>query len=235
MSGGKNGGVPHRVFDELAKFEAKWNGKQNELIKKHNEMGANMAAIEQMVKQMAGFMASEMGKFQGTVAQHIGTLGRTTSGLDLNVLALAEISKEVFGQLTQIDALLKKIHSATGKLITGPVTTEALEEFNKVLDLTEEEVKDVKADAEEWYKSILQSSFQAAQERIMAAEKEALAQQKADEEAAKAAAEKAEAATEKETVEAELKKAAEAEKTVVANVSGGPGAAFPEGADIFGG
>lgn len=217
MSGGKSNGVGHQVLDRLAKFEALWSSKQAELVKKHNELAAQGAALEQIIKQVANFTASELGKYHGTISGHIATLGRTTSGLDLNVLALAEIVKELVGQLTQVDAIFRKAKDAGS---------------NFTVDLTDDEVAQVKVDAEAWYKDLMASAFKTARENIEAQEAIAIAQ----EAEARAAAEKA--ATDQQesaTVEKELKDASVSDRTSVAPTSGGPGSQFPEGADLFGG
>jgi hypothetical protein len=241
MSGGN---VAHQVLDRLAKFEAQWSGKQNELVKKHNELASQIVAIEQIVKQVAAFTASEMGKFQGTAASHISALARSVSGLDLNILALAEMLKEVIGQLTHVDAIFKRVHVATTNILANShgalsedgnireLKPEDLETFKNVLELSEQDMAKVKTDAEEWYQNLIMTAFKTAQERIATQEREALEREaKEKAEADKVAA----AAAESENVEAELKKAADAERTIVTQTSGGPGTAFPEGADIFGG
>lgn len=248
MSGGKGNGVAHQVIDQVTKVAARQDGKIAELIKKHNDLAAAIAAQEQVIKQMAGFTASEMGKFQGETAKHVSILARSVDGIDLNVLALAEMAKEIIGQLTQIDTVFKNLHARTRTILANShaalsddgqvrqLTAEDLTAFNKALELSEEEIAKVRSDATDWYKNLVSSAFKTVQEKRAQAEKEALeaeAKAKAEVEAATAKAE--EEKKESEVVNAELKAAAEAERTIVTNKSGGPGAAFPEGADIFGG
>lgn len=248
MSGGKGNGVAHQVIDMVRRIEAQQNGKIAELIKKHNDLAAAIAAQEQVMKQMAGFTAAEMGKFQGETAKHVSILARSVDGIDLNVLALAEMAKEIIGQLTQIDTVFKNLHSRTRNILANghaalsddgqprQLTAEDLTAFNKALELSEEEIAKVRNDATDWYKNLVASAFKTVQEKRAQAEKEALEAEAKAKAEAEAAAAKAEAEkTEAETVNAELKAAAEAERTIVTNKSGGPGAAFPEGADIFGG
>ncbi len=238
MSGGKSG-VAHQVLDLVRKIEAQQNGKIAELVKKHNDLVASNAALEKMLQQVMGFTASEMGKHQGTITSHIGTLARSVDGLDLNVLALAELAKEMVGQLTQVDAIFKRFHETVGSLLSTHMTNEETAKYNAALELSEEEIANVRTEASEWYKKLVMSSFKTVQERRAAAEKEAAEAEAKAKEEAKAAAEAAEKAeqdkTEAAVVNGELKAASEAERTVVANQSGGPGSAFPEGADIFGG
>lgn len=262
MSGGK---VAHELIDKMVKLEAKLVGKHNELAKahnallttqqelitKHNEMGAGIHALEQLVNQVAGFTASELGKFQGTSEQHIKQLARSLSGMDINLLALAEIAKEIIGQLTQVDSIFKKTHSATKNLLSNMfgalnddgqakmMTPEMIEEFKTALELSETEIATVRVEAEAWYKRLVASSITKVHDQIDAHDKAAAeleAKQKAEAEAAALQAEEAEKAKgEKETVEAELRAASEAERSIVTNKSGGPGSAFPDGSDIFGG
>lgn len=210
--------VAHQVMDKLRQFEASWQAKQNELVKKHNELASQIVAIEALVKQVAGFAASEIGKFYGTMSKHIMTLGRTTQGLDLNVLALAEIMKEVIGQLTQVDAMFKKLRNS--------------DSAKNAMDLTEEDISQVKTDAESWFKDLMTSAFKTARDAIEAAEKEAVEKENKEQEKA---AEIAFSKEEQIAIEEELKNSARLENKIATNLSGGPGSDFPEGADIFGG
>lgn len=251
MSGGKSNGVAHQVMDLVRKIEAQQNGRIAEIAKRHNDLAAAITAMEQMLKQVAGFTASEMGKFQGETASRLGILARSVDGVDLNVLALAEMAKEMIGQLAQVDTVFKKVHDATRNLLSNQygglsddgtvkaMTPEMIQEFKNVLELSEGEIANVRTEASEWYKRLVMSAFKTVQERRAAAEKEAVeAEMKAKEEAkvAAEAVEKAEQDKQESTVmNEELKAASEAERTVVATKSGGPGSEFPEGADIFGG
>lgn len=212
-------GVPHRVLDQMAKFEAKVNGKVSELINKHNDLAAKITALEAVIGQVAAYTASEMGRAQGQVQGQMQSIGQSLSGIDLNILALAELNKEVIGQLTQIDVFFTKITSKSPELEGG-------------FDLSDEEVAKVKTDAQAWYSDLLKSSFSRAREVIEEQEKK-LAEARAA--AVAQEAETARAAAEESSVEAELKKAEEIERQVVSATSGGEGSSFPEGAEIFGG
>lgn len=215
MSNGN--GVPHRVLDQMAKFEAKWSGKLAEVVNKHNELAAQLTAIEGLVKNVAAFTASEMGKMGGTVERNLGYLQQAIQGIDLNTLAVGELAKELTGQLTQIDRLFARIAEKSPELS---------------LDFSDEEIEGIKEESSERYTEWVSSAFNRVRERLQKedAERQA-AQQQAKEAAEKAAAAQAEA----QTVEEELKKASVDERGVVTATSGGPGTAFPDGADIFGG
>ncbi len=254
MSGGKDG-VAHRLLDQMAKLEAKVNGKLaeqakviNTVVDRHNQLAAGMAALEEIMKNMAGFTASELGKMQAMTEKNIGILDRSIYGVDYNVIALSMLLKEVVGQLVQADTYFKKLHSTTKNLLSNQygglnddgqakvMTPEMIEEFKNALELTEEEKTSVREDSMKWYKELVKSSFAAAKQQMEKQEAEARAQAAKEKAEAEAAAAKAEAEqTEKTAVESELKAAAEAERSIVANKSGGPGSAFPDGADIFGG
>lgn len=224
---GRNAGPSPK--DKQAQFEARVLGfcstiekERNEMVKKHNDMASQLVAQEQMIKQMAAFMASEMGKFQGTVAQHVATLGRSTQGLDMNIFALAELCKELVGQVTQMDFIFQKIGAKDNSLLG-------------VMELSEEDRAKIKEESTRWYNQLVKSCFARAQAEIARQEEAAAEKEKAEREAAEKAALEQEAQSEKAAVNDELKKAAEAERAIVANTSGGPGAAFPDGAEIFGG
>lgn len=212
-------GVSHRLLDQMVKLEAKQDGKIaeirkvcGEVVEKHNNLAAAQVAHDQVLKQVAGFTASELGKTQGNVS----IIGRSLEGIDRNVLALAELSREIIGQLTQVDALFKKLKQYDARI---------------EVELTAEEVATIKADAEKWHKELLKSAFAAADRRIEEQRTEALQ----NDAAAKAAAEQAAVESQKMTVESELKNAMVSDRTSVALTSGGPGSEFPEGAEIFGG
>lgn len=243
-SKGRNAGPS--PIDRQVQFEHAINVKTaaiakicNEVVEKHNGLAAAIAAQEQVLKQIAGFTASELGKFQGETVSRFNTIARSLGGMDLNILALAEMAKEIVGQLTQTDTLFKKLHKAVADISVDHMTNEKSQTYSVALELTEAEIAEVKSSALEWYQDLVSSSFKKAQERADAQEKEALEKEAKEKAAALEAAVKAEEAaankTEKETVESELKAASEAERSIVTDKSGGPGSAYPEGADIFGG
>lgn len=244
----KISGAEHRIKDMLVKFEANVSSKIAEIANKHNDVVAKVAAIEGMVSQVAAFTASETGKFQGTVQGQMQTLGQSMSGIDLNVLALAELNKEVIGQLVQIDAIFKKLHGSVLNLFANThtllgdgsgavrqLTNEDIAAFKNALEVTESDVSQIKVDADAWYSELLKSSFGRARERIENQAKAAAAEAELEAAAAVVAEEAAKNAAEETAVQAELKNAELVERAVTAAASGGAGAAFPEGAEIFGG
>lgn len=246
--------VMEKILSRVNEFTAKWEvshremlAKQNELVAKHNDLTAQNAALEGLVQGFLKHVMSEQGKFQGLVQNHLQALGHGMYGVDVNVLALAEISKEILGQLTQVDFIFKKFHSGTKKIIDNshgkpPVLLVPgdIEAFNNVLEISTSETDEIKNKAEAWYKDLLASAFKTAREKMAQQEKEA--HEKAAEEAAKAKelalAEEASlaAVAEAENVEKELKKAELDERGLVHTPSGGgQGSPFPDGAEIFGG
>lgn len=200
--------VSYPSVDRLVKFQNAWEAKQAELINKHNEIAAALGAIEAMVKQLASSMASEVGKLNGIIQGHMEAL----SGLDLNILASAEVLKELVGQITVLHAMLNKV---------SPV------------NFSVEETLECKKQAEESFKKMVNSAFKTVRERL---EREAQEFREAQERAKKEAEIAAKEQAESQTIEKELKQSVENERTAIgASTSGGPGSDFPEGAEIFGG
>lgn len=242
MSGGKKPtSISHRALDELVKLQTSIvtdiGAFKTEVIKaitevstKHNDLAAHLAAVEGVTNNVAQFAASEIGKLGGTMQQQMNIVGQATNAIDLNVLALAELMKEVIGQITQVDVIFKKLHQGVRRLATSNHLD--ISTFSDVLDLADSEIAQVKADAEKWYQQMVASSFKAVRERLEKDDQERKAQEAAvAAEAEKKAAEVAEASV----VEAELKKAAVDELSIARHTSGGSGSPFPDGAEIFGG
>lgn len=250
-----NTSISHRALDELVKFQASIVtdiGKfKTEVIRavtdvatKHNELAAHLSAVEAVTNNVAQFASSEIGKLGGTMHQQLNIVGQATNAIDLNVLALAELMKEVIGQITQVDAIFKKFHTSVARLFSnkfsglneGPgvrqLTAKDLNEFNLALELAESEIAEVRTTAKKWYDEMVASSFKAVRERLEKDDQERRAQA----EAAAAEAEKAaKDAKESTDVESELKQASLDEMTVTGHTSGGSGSPFPDGAEIFGG
>lgn len=249
MSGGKSNGkatsISHRALDELVKFQTSIvtdMGKfktdviksVQEIAEKHNEMATHLAAVETLARNAAAFTAGELGKMGGTVQQQLSIVGQATSAIDLNVLALAELTKEVVGQLTQIDAIFKKL-GARLKFLLGNNPAVQIE-IDKAFDIPVEEISQIKAEAQKWYNEMVSFAFKTVQDRMAKEDQERREQEAAAAQAAKEAAEQ-QAASEAEAkvVEDELKKATLDDLSVAAHTSGGSGSPFPDGADIFGG
>lgn len=256
MSGGKKPtSISHRALDELVKFQTSIvtdiGNFKTEVIKaitevstKHNDLAAHLAAVEGVTNNVAQFTASEIGKLGGTMQQQMNIVGQATNAIDLNVLALAELMKEVIGQITQVDAIFKKFHTATKTIFANQysglnegtgvrqLTSDDLAAFDTALELAESEVTQVRTEAEKWYQQMVASSFKAVRERLEKDDQERRAQEAA---AAAEAEKRAAEDTEASAVEAELKKAAVEELSIAGNTSGGAGSPFPDGAEIFGG
>lgn len=234
----KDTSISHRALDQLTKLQAsivtdvgKFKtdvikdfttlrdgvvSNLTELTQKHNDLCAQVSALQEIQQQLAGFVASEMGKTHGQIEGRFQTIGRSMEAFDVNILALAELNKEVIGQLTQINLFLERLSSYTG--------TPAI---------SAEEVVKITADAEAWYKDLLKAAFGRARASFARQQQEAEEKAVAAEEAAKQVANEA---AEKAGIEEELKKAASGERAIVTTTSGGgAGSEFPEGADIFGG
>lgn len=257
----KSTSISHRALDELVKFQTaivtdigqfktEIIKAVNEIVAKQNDLAAHMMAVEGLAKNTAAFAASEMGKMGGSIQRHLNDLDQSASAIDLNVLALAELSKEVIGQLTQVDALIGRLHAATKTMLSNShsglnesnpgfvhtLTPEDLEAFRSALVLSDADVQEIKSTAETWYGKLVGSAFKTVRERMAAEEqarreKEAAAAQEAKEAAEKAASDQAET----KAVATEIQKANAEELAVAVTTSGGSGSPFPEGAEIFGG
>lgn len=264
MSGGKKATtISHRALDEIIKFKtavATDVGQfkidvikaVKEIADRHNDLAAHLAALEGIVNNTAAFAASEIGKLGGMSQRHFNELDKSVNAIDLNVLALAELSKEVIGQLSQVDVLINRLHSTIKTLLCGKysglmdegldppgsvrrILPSDIEAFRDALRLAESDVESIKANAEKWYGDLVASAFKIVRTRLDAEdeirrEKEAVAAQEAKEAVEKAAADEAET----KAVEAEIQKANSDDLAVAATTSGGSGSPFPVGAEIFG-
>lgn len=262
----KNNTVAHKVIDDIVKLRTaltidigkfktevitavqEINKAVVELQTKHNDMAAHLTAVEGIARNTAGFAASEIGKMGGTVHRHLHDLDRSVNAIDINVLALAELAKELVGQVTQIDVIISKLHSAIDTVFSrvpggynidppSKVTYGAIrEDFRKSLELADSDVQELKTRAQKWYEDLVAAAFKTVRNRIDAEEaarkeKEIEEAQKAKESAEQLIADQ----TEAETIEDEMQKANSAELEVAVSVSGGDGSPFPDGAEIFGG
>lgn len=245
MSGGKKTTtISHRALDEIIKFKTSVVTDLGqfkvdiikavrEIADKHNDLAAHFTALEGMVNNTAAFAASEIGKLGGTSQRHFNDIDRSMNAVDLNVLALAELSKEVVGQLTQVDVIFRKLDKSLKFLLGNNPAIQT--QIDKAFDLSEAEISEVKANAEKWYGDLVASAFKTVRARIdtedaARREKEAAATQEAKEAAEKAAADEAET----KAVEAEIQRANIDDLSVASATSGGSGSPFPVGAEIFG-
>jgi hypothetical protein len=215
-----------------ASLVAQFNVSRAAIIKEANEIIDSMreklfvevneivGKVDTLAKQVASYAAVECGK--------IGTMNtinaESIDKLDDNILCMANIMKEVFGQLSQIDEMLKLLDlKPDGKPLEERVDPDVIRKA-----------------ATAWYEDIVADGF-----RKVQAAKEAAS--KARQEAREKAAAEAAAAKEKEiaamAVEKDRTEAAAAqealnkaeEPSLVPAGAAGPGSDIPEGAEVFGG
>jgi hypothetical protein len=192
--------------------------KVKELVTRHNAIVENVAEVEKRQQQIAMFSAQEFGKLMAQ-QQHIATeFSKSISHIDLNVLATAEILKEIFGQLSQVDRFIKKLANGAN------------------IELTESEVEEVKKEGVEWFQDNVNTAFKLVRDRCEAEEQARLNElEKAKKEAEIAAKTTVGEKKEAEDVEKALQEAVIQERCIQTVGAGGPGANIPEGAEIFGG
>jgi hypothetical protein len=181
-----------KMLAQLKDFAKDWEGRQKELVEKHNQMAAQLAAQETLTQQVANFAASEFGKMQAKLNLYFQSIDGALHHHDVNNIALSELLKEVFGQLTQADLFFKKL-AAPGGLS---------------LELDEADAASIKRDATSWYEDLVGSAFKVANEMVERQRLEVEEARKA--EAERIAAEKQKAADDKseaERMESEFRKA----------------------------
>ncbi len=170
------------------------------LIQEHE---AKIANLGKLIGRCLAIVQSQEANFKA--------LAGGIDGLDRNMMASAEMLKEVFGQLTQVDEYLKLLDPKTdGKTLDERIDTDL-----------------VKATASSWYKEVMASAFEAAQKKI--AEHHARQAELQRAEAQKQAEISAEQ-KERETIEEALTQ----EKAPLAAPAPRE-SHIPEGAQIFGG
>ena len=192
--------------------------KTKELVEKHNNLVAAVQAVEEMMKKVMGFFAGSVGEVQAKSEHNAQIVHGSLVGLDTNVLALAEMVKEFCGQFRQADLFIQRLAEKTGV----------------VVDLTPEEVTDVTAEAETWYRDLAASAFDKVREKREERERLMKEKQEAEQTAKEAAEKAAKDKEEQDRMEAGLEEAEAAERSILSS-SGGGGATIPAGADIFGG
>lgn len=188
--------------------------KVNQLATKLEEAVAVINKVSEDQGKLAKIMAMELGKMGAIHKISTDALQKQFAHLDLNVLATAEVLREVFGQLTQVDKYL------------GVLCAKASPEENITLTQSFQELRE---QSDLWWQNVTARAFTVVQERLAEDDAKLEAEKlKAKEAAEKAAKDK----TEAEKVEAELR---ESEARNLATMNGGAGAEVPEGADVFGG
>jgi hypothetical protein len=214
------------TFDESVKHIAESQrqltlfveGKLKELVDKHNSLVAAHNTNDDMLKKVIGFAAGSVGEVQAKHQHDTELLQKSLMGLDNNVLALAEMMKEVCGQLRQCDVFFERLAAKAGV----------------ELNIVEDDVEKIKQEAENWFHELVGSAFERVREKRIEQEKTERARQeaelKAKEEAEKAARDKEEA----DKMAEGLQEAEKIDRSVFVG-SGGSGSEIPEGADVFGG
>lgn len=204
------GGIDE-ILDRLRQHADHYNKKLNEVVAAHNAISEHLTKIEAVQQNIARWVSTEFGKSLAEQKMFGNSVADAVTHVDNNVMALSEVVREVFGQLTQIDRFFKKV--------TGPDNTPKL---------TDEEVEDVKAEATDWYRQVTETSFATVQR--MREVDEQIRMEKVQQ--AKEATERA--ASEANSAEQELRRAA-FDDLGVQQFTGGVGAEYPDGADVFGG
>lgn len=178
---------PKKVLpvDKAVAIIEKLEAKVNEVVKRHNELAEQQQKLGQ-------FVAMEFGKLGAMYQLAINQITESIEHLDLNVLATAEIVKELFAQTYQLIAHVSPVQLGEEAVAAAQAQFDAMvaSAFEKVQKLRAEEEEKRQADA-----------------------------LKAKEEAAKAAKE-AQDKTEAERAEAELQKAAAPDLAPVAGGPG---------------
>jgi len=192
--------------------------KIKELIAKHNELAESIVGTEKRQQQIAIFSAQEFGKLMAQQQHVAAEFSKSIEHIDTNVLATAEVLKEIFGQLSQIDRFIKKLSNGAN------------------LELTESEVEEVRKEGAQWFQDNVTAAFKRVRERSEEEERTRLEElEKAKKEAEIAAKTAVEEKKEAEAAEKALQDAVIQERSVQAVGAGGPGADIPEGAEVFGG
>lgn len=186
------GAVLASVTGKIQSFAAEWAEKHNQLAK----------SVESIFKMATAELGKVWSNQQG--------LADSLDHMDLNVLAIAEINKNIYRRLTEHEAKLKKLE----ELADTPLLSQDLADA---------------WDAE--YKEEIKKAFTIVLERRA---KEDAARAEAREREKREAAAAEEAKKEAERAEEELRRA-ESEGLVRDAASGGQGASIPDGAQIFGG
>lgn len=214
--------VAHKVLDEMHKFQVSVSQKLSEVVEKHNELAAKIAGLEAVCKNVMQFSASEIGKLQAHQQLVNQEIGISMSRMDMNVLALAEMTKDIFIKMQESEAQILNLRDA---LIDNPEDNFAA--ILNCMNLDDERYEQVKSCALSLRDAYMKAAFKKVQDEIEAEDK------KRSEDIEKAQKE-AESKAEADTVEKELQRADALDKGISLSVAG-PGSSFPEGAEIFGG
>lgn len=138
------------LIDKVDRFGASWEAKHNEVIEKFNQMANSVELLKEMQQKIATFAAGEFGKLAAQQQMVVQQFGNSLEHLDMNVLATAEILREVFGQLSQVDDVLKRV--------------------SPDIEMDDEKIESLKAQATEWMREVTSAAFIVVQQRKVAEE-----------------------------------------------------------------
>lgn len=195
---------------EMADFEKKILGEVNRLLDER------FAGINKTLKDVSTFCAQAVGQNQAQIM----VMSESIDKLDTNVLCMADVLQEVFGQLTQIEHMLRVGIEESQVLVPDSQGKKLAERIDP---------EQIRAEAKEWFQRTVAHGFQTV------AKKKTEENQRRQEAAARAKAEaekKAAEANEAARVEAELKKAETPEIIAPAETPAAPPA--EEGVEYFG-
>lgn len=189
-----------------------------EMVEKHNNMAAKNQAIEELMSKVVTLTAGQLGQLEAK--QHAVNIefDRSMAGIDRNVLALAEMTKELFGHIAQADQFFKRLAAAA----------------NISLALTDEQSAQLREEAAKWYHDVTVSAFETVRLRLEEDQKERSRQAEAELLAKQEAEKAAKDLSEADRMMAGFQQAEGMDRAMVAQL-GGSGSDIPEGADVFGG
>jgi len=186
----ENAMAKETLLSLVQRFGAQWEQKQKELVEKHNELAAQLAAQDQLIKQVANFSAAEIGKMMAKLNMYFQSVDGALHHHDINDIAAAEMLKEIFGQLTQVEVFFRRV----------PGLDVSLSDF---------EVEQIKGEATAWFDATVKSAFAKANEMVEE-QRKAVETARAQEKAAAVAAQQA-----KEKEQADLDEATRMEKELL--------------------
>ena len=162
-------------------------------------------------RQLAAGMAKQLAGLNANQQVHAEVLEK----LDVNTQVLAQMIKNLYGKLEQVDVFIARISEYPNMSV-------------ELTDLSSQDAKEIKDRADEIFNDVMRDMFrQIHEERKAAMEEHRLAAEKEKEEAAEAEKAKKEAEQSEEALQA-------TEQEIVGE-PGGEGSSIPEGAEVFGG
>jgi uncharacterized protein YdcH (DUF465 family) len=123
----KRSPMSYPAMDAMVKLMTQVEAKQAELVNKHNELASAITAQEALTKNVVSAVVTELGKIGGTIEGHMQAL----SGLDLNILASAEVLRELTYQLSVLKARVATLGSTSVEFEMIKIESEEL--FGKMV------------------------------------------------------------------------------------------------------